>query len=215
MMPDRPAPPRPLPRNPGRAIAHLREADPALARAIDRVGRFSLRDRPPGLRGICHAIIGQQLSMIAAGRICERFDALFDGRGDVEAATLARTPDGDLRAVGLSRAKISAVRALADLWLRGKLTGETIRSMGDDALIDILTRVKGIGPWTVHMVLIFNLRRPDVLPVEDLGLRVAIEKLHNLDHRPNADTVRTIAEPWRPWRTVATWYCWESLKQED
>jgi len=205
--------PRPLPSNPRRALADLRAADSVLARVMDRVGPFDLRDRAPGLRGICHAIIGQQLSVLVAARICERFDRLFDGEGDVDPAHLARATDGELRTVGLSRAKMVAVRGLAAFWMDHGLTPEKIRSMGDADLLDTLTRIKGIGPWTVRMVLIFNLRRPDVLPVEDLGLRMGIQKIYNLEGRPDAATIEGIAEPWRPWRTVATWYCWESLKR--
>lgn len=204
---------RPLPANPKRALADLRAADSVLARVIDTVGPFALRDRAPGLRGICHAIIGQQLSLLVAARICGRFDLLFDGEGDVDPAHLARATDGELRAVGLSRAKMIAVRGLAAFWMEHGLGPEKIRSMDDADLIDTLTRVKGIGPWTVRMVLIFNLRRPDVLPVEDLGLRMGMQKIYDLDERPGAATIERIAEPWRPWRTVATWYCWESLKE--
>lgn len=201
-----------LPENPRAAIAHLRSADPALARAIDAVGPFRLPNNPANLDELCRSIIGQQLSVVVASAIEKRFTALVGDLGSQPASHLLNFSVEQLRAVGLSNAKARTVHALAEFWVAENLTEERLAEMPDDELIALLTQVKGIGPWTVKMFLIFCLRRPDVLPQEDLGLRAGLRKVHGLSEMPTQKEVPTLAAPWGPWSTVGTWYCWQYLK---
>ena len=201
-----------LPERPGKAITHLRAADPALARAIDAVGPFRLPRNPATLDELCRAVIGQQLSVIVASRIEERFNALVGDLGKAPPRHLLRFSIEQLRGVGLSEAKARTVHALAEFWAQEKLTEKRVAAMSDDDLIRHLTQVKGIGPWTVKMFLIFSLRRPDVMPHEDLGLRAGYKKIHGLDEMPHQREIPALTAHWGPWRTVATWYCWQFLK---
>lgn len=203
---------KPLPRNPRKAIAELSAVDPALARAIQAVGPFRLPKRPATLHQLCREVIGQQLSVIVAAKIGERFTALVGEDGQCTPGRLLKVTPEDLRACGLSRAKITTVHGLAEFWHRERLTGEKLGAMPDEELIDHLTQVKGIGPWTVKMFLIFSLNRPNVLPQEDLGLRAALRRIDNLGEMPAQKEVLERCQIWAPWSTVATWYAWASLK---
>ncbi|MCC6546753.1 DNA-3-methyladenine glycosylase 2 family protein [Candidatus Sumerlaeota bacterium] len=205
-----------LPQQPRLALRHLRLADSQLARAIDHVGGFAMpTSRPATLYSLCRAIIGQQLSTTVAGRIAERFVAACGQGEDIAPKVVLKLSDEQLRAVGLSGAKARSVRSLAEFWHREELTHESLEAMPDDELIDYLTQVKGIGPWTVKMILIFCLRRPDVLPHEDLGVRAGIKKIYRLDQLPTPKETITIAEKWAPYRSVASWYCWRVLPLKD
>jgi len=192
------------------AVAHLR-ADPALAAVIDRVGRFERAVQPDLWRALARAIVGQQLSMAAAGTIDGRFACLGAG-GYPTPAEVAGLEEAELRGCGLSRAKAAYIRDLAAHWSSGSLDPERISRLPDEEAITALTGVHGIGRWTAEMALIFSLRRPDVLPVDDLGFRVGVQRAYDLPERPGAAALRDIAEPWRPYRSVATLYLWESLK---
>jgi DNA-3-methyladenine glycosylase II len=194
------------------ALADLSAADPALARVIASVGPMQLPADLPTFERFTRAIIGQQLSVRVASTISARFVALFGGESGTTAERALAAPEEDLRAAGLSGAKVAAVRALATFWIAEALTPDRLAQLSDEDLIALLTRVKGIGPWTVKMILIFSLHRPDVLPFEDLGLRMGIRKLDGLAELPTPKETQRRAERWRPWRTVATWYCWQSLK---
>lgn len=200
-----------LPSKPRKAIAHLKAVDSSLSRAIDKVGPFRLPRRPATLHQLCVEIIGQQLSVLVAARIAERFSALAGKNGTFSARRLLAVPEEKLRAAGLSGAKTKAVYTLAEFWEREKLKPETFTHMPDEEIIDLLTQVKGIGPWTVKMFLIFCLHRPDVLPQEDLGMRAGIRKLDGLDEMPPSVAIVQRAEAWAPWRTVGTWYTWAYL----
>lgn len=204
--------PKPIPANPRAANAHLRRVDPALGRAIDRVGPFRMRTDPPTLAQLCSAIIGQQLSIKVADVICRRFE---DCHGAGEALTVEHLDvleDAQLRAAGLSFAKIRTVRGLARFWADNRLSPTSFDHLHDQAIIDLLTQVKGIGPWTAKMFLMFNLRRPDVLPQEDLGIRAAIQRIDTMELMPSPREVVERCREWSPWSTVASWYCWQSLK---
>lgn len=205
-------PPRRLPANPRVALAQLRAADPALARAMDLVGPFRLPKRPADLHALCVAIIGQQVSIIAAAAIAGRFTALVGEADETVAERLLSLPEEQIRAVGLSGAKARTVHALARFWQEKGLTSAMLTAMPDEQLIDLLTHVKGIGPWTVKMFLIFSLNRPDVLAEEDLGVRMGLRRLYSLPQLPTPKECHGLTEKWRPFRTVATWYLWQLLK---
>ncbi len=192
------------------AVAHLR-ADPALVAVIDRVGPFERPVQPDLWRALARAIVGQQLSMAAAGTIDGRFACLGAG-GYPTPEEVARLGEAELRGCGLSRAKAAYIRDLAAHWSSGSLDPEHIATLPDEKAIAALTRVHGVGRWTAEMALIFSLRRPDVLPVDDLGFRVGVQRAYGLDERPAAKELREMAEPWRPYRSVATLYLWESLR---
>lgn len=193
------------------AVAHLRAVDPVLREVIDRVGPFEMTLEPDLWWSLVDAIASQQLSVKAAATIIGRVEALVPpGRRPTPEEILA-TPDETLRACGLSRAKAAYVKDLAARWLDGTLRQAEIPSLPDEEVVALLTQVKGIGRWTAQMVLMFTLGRPDVLPVDDLGLREAFVRAYGLPERPGREEMEGLAEPWRPYRTVASRYLWRSL----
>jgi DNA-3-methyladenine glycosylase II len=159
---------------------------------------------------IARAIVGQQLSTKAAGSIWERLLEVLGGGTPAPAALLAADPD-DLRGAGLSWSKVAYLRDLAERVQDGELDPERLRELGDDDVVEELTRIKGVGRWTAEMFLIFNLGRPDVLAAGDLGIRRAVQRTYELDALPDAAEMERIAEPWRPHRTLACLYLWRSL----
>ncbi len=197
-----------------RAIRELRAADAEIAALIDRTGDRRLRVEPVGdvFEALGRAIIYQQLSGKAAGAIHRKYAALFSG-GRPTARDLARVSDRKVRSAGVSSAKLLALRDLARKVTEGEVPSlAKLESMNDDAIVESLTRVRGIGPWTVHMLLIFRLGRPDVLPVGDYGVRKAFAKVYKKRKLPDARTLERHAERWRPWRSVASWYLWRALE---
>ncbi len=201
-----------------RGLAHLRRADPVLAGVIEAVGP-RLGDpragRPDDHYGtLVRAIVGQQLSTKAARSIFVRLTDRFDGRTPTPKQLLADDPEALRAAAGLSRAKVGYLRSLAEHVLSGELELERLDELGDDQVIAELVAVKGIGTWSAHMFLMFQLQRPDVLPVGDLGIRRAIERAYGLPALPDAATIEEIAAPWRPHRTLACRYLWRSLDNE-
>jgi DNA-3-methyladenine glycosylase II len=198
--------------------AALRAADPILCALLDAVGAEGLGDaragRPDDHYGaLVRAIVGQQLSTKAAatiyGRLCDR----FDGRTPTPEQILADDPE-QLRSVGLSRAKASYLRSLAEHVVNGELELERFDAMPDEQVEAELVAVKGLGQWTAHMYLMFHLQRPDVLPTGDLGIRRAVERAYGLEGLPDPAQLTEIAEPWRPYRTLACRYLWRSLDNE-
>lgn len=197
------------------ATDHLRKADPKLAAIIDRCGPFDLRlHRSSGLfPSLLSAIIGQQLHGKAAESIRQRVLALT-GNPPTPAAIM-RLSDEPLREAGLSAAKLRAIRDLAAKTEAGIVpTGRAAARMSDDELIDRLTQVRGIGPWTVHMLLMFKLGRPDVLPTGDFAICLAFSRYFKRGRKITPAQLTRHAEQWRPWRSVASWYLWQSLKTE-
>lgn len=194
------------------AVAHLRAADAGLAAVIDRCGPFSLQLHRTGdvFASLLRAIIHQQLHGKAAGAIHARVLALIGDPPSPE--SLSRCDDLSLRRAGLSAAKLAALRDLAAKTLAGTVpTLATARRLTDDALIDRLTTVRGIGPWTAHMLLLFRLGRPDVLPTGDFAIRLAFGRELRAGAPVTPGELLAHAEPWRPWRSVASWYLWRSL----
>ncbi len=202
-----------MPRHPSER--HLARADPRMAEAIRRCGPFALPRRPANIEALCGAIIGQQLSTTVAAAIRARFAAAFGTGTRFDAGRILAATHEELMAPGLSNAKARAVRAACEFWVEHRLTPSRLDRMEDVDILDLLTQIKGVGPWTVKMILIFRLGRPDVLPVEDLGLRAGLRALHGLPALPPRDWVEQVAEPWRPWRSVGTWYCWRWLHFEQ
>jgi DNA-3-methyladenine glycosylase II len=190
-----------------------------LAGVIEAVGANKLGDaragRPADHYGaLVRAIVGQQLSTKAARSIYARLTERFAGRTPTPEQVLADEPEELRAAAGLSRAKVSYLRSLAEHVLSGELELERLDELSDEEVIAELVAVKGLGIWTAHMFLMFHLQRPDVLPVGDLGIRRAIERAYVLDELPDAAAMERIAEPWRPYRTLACRYLWRSLANE-
>lgn len=200
--------------DPAMAVAHLRAVDPILARVIDRVGPFALELQPARslFQALLRSIVYQQLHGKAAATIHGRVQAVLRPLGGLVPSALAGAADGELRAAGLSRAKLAAVRDLA-----AKCQGRQVPTlaaalrMTDDELVERLSSVRGIGPWSVHMLLIFTFGRPDVLPTGDFAIRLAFGRLYRKRGAPPPVAILRHARAWRPYRSVATWYLWRSL----
>ncbi|MDA1183741.1 MAG: DNA-3-methyladenine glycosylase [Acidobacteria bacterium] len=189
----------------------LARRDPILRDLIRRNGACGLAAsrRTDPFQALVHAIISQQLSTRAAATIASRVDALLGG---VPApAALAEVSDVQLRGAGLSGQKISYLRALSAHVTDGSLVLGALDAMPDEAVIEALTQVKGIGRWTAEMFLMFRLHRPDVLPVGDLGINKAVQRAYRLRAAPSPTRLLRLGEAWRPYRSVACWYLWASL----
>jgi DNA-3-methyladenine glycosylase II len=186
-----------------------------MARLIDEIGPLSVRQRRRGRPNdaygtLVRSITGQQLSTKAAATIYGRLTDHFGGHTPTPEQILATDPE-QLRAIGLSHAKAAYLRDLAERIVDGELPIDKLAEMPDEEVQKTLTAVKGLGRWTVDMFLMFYLGRPDVLPVGDLGIRKAVQVHYELDHLPKAAEIELIAEQWRPQRTLACLYLWESL----
>ncbi len=192
------------------AEARLLIADPILARVIDAVGPIKLALRRERFAALGRAIIFQQLAGAAAGTIHDRFVRLFPGRRFPTPRQVLEASTEDLRRVGLSRQKSLYLRDLATHVENGTLNFHRFAKMSDEEIIADLTRVHGIGRWTAEMFLMFNLGRPDVLPVDDLGVRNAVRRLYRMRKMPDAKRLRALGERWRPYRSAASWYLWRS-----
>ena len=200
--------------DPAAAAAALRTADRRLARVIDRAGPMTMRIEPTQslFAALGRSIVYQQLSGRAAETIHGRLLALFPRRRITPAALLALSVE-QMRAAGLSGAKTAALRDLAERTLDGTVpTLGRVRRMPDEEVIERLVQVRGVGRWTVEMLLIFRLGRPDVLPVTDLGVRKGFAVTYRLSDLPDADEMTARAERWRPWRSVASWYMWRAAE---
>jgi len=194
-----------------RARRILVRRDPVIAALIRTHGPCGLAraQHTDPFHALVQAIISQQLSTAAARTIGQRLRGLYDGR--MTAAAIAATPDPALRAVGLSPQKVGYMRDLCAKVDSGALALASLDTLSDDAVIEALTQVKGIGRWTAEMFLMFRLHRPDVLPVGDLGIVKAVQKAYRLRTLPSPERLTRIGETWRPYRSVACWYLWASL----
>jgi DNA-3-methyladenine glycosylase II len=200
--------------DPVEALAHLRRNDPRLAELIDRIGPFTLELRPVKslFEALLRSITYQQLHGRAAEAIHGRVIAELAKRGGVTPEALAQTPDDVLRGAGLSANKLAAVRDLGAKCLAGTVPSlREARGMDDEELIARLTQVRGIGPWTVHMLLIFYLGRPDILPTGDYAIRLALKRLYKKRKDPTVAAILRLTRSWRPYRSLASWYLWRSL----
>jgi DNA-3-methyladenine glycosylase II len=198
------------------ALAHLRKVDPVLGKIIARVGPCRLETRRAGTHydALVRSIVFQQLSGKAAGTIHRRLCELYP-RKNPRAELLLATSDDALRGAGLSRQKIGYLRDLAARVTDRSLPLAHLGRLPDDAIIEHLVQVKGIGKWTVQMFLMFRLGRPDVLPDLDLGIQTAIQRSYGLRKRPTPKDVLRIGAKWRPYASTASWYLWRSLENGD
>jgi DNA-3-methyladenine glycosylase II len=192
-----------------KAQKHLSRREPRFKPVITRVGPCTLKPDPDGFRVLASSIISQQISGKAAEAISGRLRAAC-GRSGLKAAKIAKLSDDEIRACGLSGNKLLSLRSLTqhfldDPKLRGKL-----QDLSDEEVHDHLIPIRGIGPWTVQMFLIFSLGRLDVLPTGDLGLRSGVQGLFEMEEMPEPKAIVELAEPWRPYRSIATWYLWRS-----
>jgi DNA-3-methyladenine glycosylase II len=194
-------------------LAQLIKAVGPLGDAREGSGRAGIGSKDH-YGALVRSITGQQLSVLAARAIYGRLTARFDGRAPTPREILADDPEELRAAAGLSRAKVSYLRSLAEHVTSGELELERLDELPDEEVIAELVAVKGLGLWTAQMFLMFHLERPDVLPVGDLGIRRAIERAYGLDGLPDVATMEEIAEPWRPHRTLACRYLWRSLDNE-
>jgi DNA-3-methyladenine glycosylase II len=202
-----------------KAVAHLKASDPVLAQLIDAVSPLpdSREGRPhpsDHYGALLRSIVGQQLSVLAARAIYGRLIARFDDRPPTPQEILEDDPEELRAAAGLSHAKVGYLRSLAENVVSGELELDRLDALPDEEVISELVAVKGIGLWSTQMFLMFQLERPDVLPVGDLGIRRAIERAYGLSELPSPAQMEAIAEPWRPYRTLACRYLWRSLQNE-
>jgi DNA-3-methyladenine glycosylase II len=200
--------------DPAQALRHLRREDKTLAALIKRVGPFTMESRAhlTPFQGLLRAIVYQQLSSLAAGSIDRRFKALFPGRRPSAKRLLGFDTD-TLRSVGLSGSKVASVQDLARKTIDGVAPNRrALATMDDEAIIEQLVSIRGIGRWTAEMLLIFNLGRPDVLPVADLGVRKGYMLHVGDDQMPSPQELLAHGERWRPYRSVASWYLWRACE---
>ena len=200
-----------------RARRLLMRRDPVLGAAIKRIGPCGLaeRQRKDHLTALVGAIVSQQLSTKAAATIFGRVVALFPDGHIPGADAIAAQGDAALRGVGLSGQKVGYLRDLCTRMADGRLRLDELDALSDDVVIERLVSVKGLGRWTAEMFLMFRLHRPDVLPVGDLGIVNAAQRLYRLRKRPDAKRLLKLGEAWRPYRSVASWYLWQTLRQTE
>lgn len=195
------------------ARRHLSRVDPVLSRLIRRVGPCTLVPRRDYFNVLCISIFNQQISTKIATILFNRFRDEFPRRRPTPARALKLLKEGEaFKRCGLSRQKRAYLIDLSEKFIARKIPVRRLAKMSDQEVIDSLTQIKGIGQWTAEMFLMFVLNRPDVWPVDDLGLREAVKRAYKLKDRPDAKTLRAMAEPWRPYRSIATWYLWRGLE---
>jgi DNA-3-methyladenine glycosylase II len=197
-----------------KGIRHLRRADPVMGGLIRKAGPFELKRRKDRFHALVSSIISQQISGSAARSIRQR---LFDhvAPEKLTAENLCCISPDVLRKLGLSPQKATYLLDLANRVACGELRLARMARLSDEAVIEELTKIKGIGVWTAQMFLIFSLGRLNVFPHDDLGVRTAIRNLYDLEELPDKTTSHRIAEPWRPYASIASWYCWRSLELKD
>lgn len=196
-----------------KATNHLKRVCPAIAEVIRRVGPCKLEvhsSRSP-FEALVSAVAHQQLHGKAAATILGRFYALFPRQQFPTPSQLAKVTDDDLRGVGFSRAKVAALRDIAAHTLSGTVPSpEEIPTLSDEEIIARLVQVRGVGKWTVEMLLIFTLGRPDVWPIDDFGIRTGYKVAHNLTEMPKPKELLPLGDLYRPHRSVASWYLWRA-----
>ena len=201
---------RPVPElSPDQALGHLRSADPVLAAIIQRVGPYAMQYHEPTFRALVRSIVFQQLHGKAARTIFERL--VQKASGEITPDSILKLRPAQMRAVGLSKQKLTYIRDLARKTRDGVVEFERFAQMSDDDIIAELTQVKGIGQWTAHMFLMFALRRPNILPTGDYGVRAAMRKAYGMKVMPKPRTMERMAKSWHPYCSIASWYMWRSL----
>ena len=195
-----------------KGLRHLRRADPVMKEVIRKVGPYALKPRRNRFHALVSSIISQQISGSAARSIRQRLLDHLGGPNGLTAENLRRLSPEQLRTLGLSPQKASYLLDLAEPVAAGRLRLEKIARLSDELVIEELIAVRGIGVWTAQMFLMFSLGRLNVFPHDDLGVRTAIRNLYELEELPDKATSHRIAEPWRPYASIASWYCWRSLE---
>ncbi len=194
-------------------LLHFDKNDAVMAQLIRKSGPIKLKRNRNYFIVLCNAIIGQQISVAAADAITIRFNKLFNGHSPTPQGVM-KLSEIDLRKAGLSKQKVAYLKDLSFHFYEKILRPHRLPHMGNDEVICQLTRVHGIGRWTAEMFLIFSLNRPDVLPVGDLGLQLALKKLYRMRQLPTVKRMRTIGRKWNPLETVGTWYAWRAQDEK-
>jgi DNA-3-methyladenine glycosylase II len=192
------------------AERHLKRRDAVLRNLIKSVGPCTLQHNPDGFQILARSIVSQQISTKAAKAISARLVAAL-GRGGLRPRAIMAASDETLLGAGLSRGKMLSLRDLAEKCLMGAVPLKKLHELDDEAVIEALIPVRGIGRWTAEMFLIFSLGRLDVLPVADYGLRSGVQKQYRLRKLPVRDKLLAIGESWRPFRSIGTWFIWRSF----
>lgn len=193
-----------------KALNHLKKSDAVLAAIMRQVGPCQISYREPTFEALARSIVFQQLSTKAARTIYGRLEEAAGGKITPDA--IQNLSLGEMRNAGLSKQKVGYIRDLAEHALSGKVDFDRLPSMSDEEVIAALTDIKGVGVWTAHMFLIFALRRPNVLPVGDLGVRMAIQRVYRKRKPPTPQQMEKIARGWHPYCSFAAWYLWRSLE---
>ncbi len=189
---------------------HLAASDPVMAEVINEIGPCTLNRQTNRYRNLVRAIVGQQISGAAARSVFKKLEASVNSK-TLTADSVAKLKEGELRAVGLSSQKTRYIRDLTDHVLDKRLNLRSLHYRSDDEVVELLTDVKGIGLWTAQMFLMFSLGRPDILPWGDLGIQVAMKNLYGFESLPSKSECLDVAQPWRPYATIASWYLWRTV----
>jgi len=194
-------------------LLHFDKNDAVMAQLIRKSGPIKLKRNRNYFIVLCNAIIGQQISVAAADAIAIRFNKLFNGHSPTPQGVI-KLSEIDLRKAGLSKQKVAYLKDLSFHFYEKILRPHRLHHMGNDEVICQLTKVHGIGRWTAEMFLIFSLNRPDIFPVGDLGLQLALKKLYRMRQLPTVKRMRTIGRKWNPLETVGTWYAWRAQDEK-
>jgi DNA-3-methyladenine glycosylase II len=190
-----------------RGYDHVRASDPVLGKVLETQGVFEFKVEGDLFEALVESILSQQLASASANSIIRKVRAIYPD-GKLEAKAVYKTPVRKLRSAGVSPQKITYLKDLSKRVSKGAIDLESLRSLDDEQIIQILDEVRGIGPWTVHMLLIFTLGRTDVLPVDDLGVRKGVQEVYSLKEMPKKVKMEKLGENWHPYRTVASLYLW-------
>jgi DNA-3-methyladenine glycosylase II len=194
--------------------AHVRKRDPKLKPILDARGVIVFKPEGEPFESLVESILSQQLAGSAASAIIKKVRGLFPD-GELEAKRVHRIDARKLRAAGVSPQKLTYLKDLAARVVEGRLDLDALSTMPDEEIIDVLDEVKGIGPWTVQMYLIFTLGRPNILPVDDYGIRTSVQRVYGLDELPKRAAIEKLAEKWHPYCTVASLYLWHAKENES
>jgi DNA-3-methyladenine glycosylase II len=190
-----------------RGYDHIKAKDPILGKVLERRGLFEFKAEGDLFEALVESILSQQLAGAAASSIIRKVRAIYP-EGRLEAAAMYKTQTRKLRSAGVSPQKLTYLKDLSKRVSKGTIDLESLRVMEDEEIIRILDEVRGIGPWTVHMLLIFTLGRTDVFPVDDLGVKKGVQEVYSLKEMPKKDEMERLSESWHPYRTVASLYLW-------
>jgi DNA-3-methyladenine glycosylase II len=196
-----------------RGFDHIKKKDPKLGKVLEKHGVIKFKPEGELFESLVESILSQQLASPAANSIITKVRAIYPD-GKLEAEAVYKTPSRKLRAAGVSPQKLGYLKDLSKRVSNRKIDLESLREMEDEEIMTILDEVRGIGPWTVQMLLIFTLGRTDVMPVDDLGVRKGIQSLYSLEEMPKKAEIERLSENWKPYRTVASLYLWRHKDTE-